>query len=307
MVMDPNKDIIVPPDARDWVHSVFLKSNTRTSAKMMSFPPVHEESLDFTFIEVISEFAAPVRFESEWIVSIDTHYLGGMRHFYRWEIADIGVLVVFRKGGKLQRTKVALLQSKRLYPIEQELNESQPADYRIGFGRLFEGDVRLESVAEPRLFTFTPDSQYKALVVNDGQYKAIKEYEKKKNIPIYYMLYHPWRVPYSIEIPLVEAYTPSGDLEVGCRVIASADLRKIMSGGKQRSPKYRELINFIPSPETRSADSPGWRIEEFIVDLVLNCQAGYVARKQTDEGLFDIFFRRSGPIAAAVSITFDAP
>lgn len=273
----------------------------------MSIPTCQEEWLDFTFIEQLSQFAVPIRFESEWVVRIDTHYLGGRRHFYSWEIADIGILVIFRKNGKIIRSKIALLQSKRLYPIEQEMDEAEQADYRIGFGRLFEGDVRLLSVTEPRLFSFTNESLYKALIINDEQYKAIESYEQEYKIPVYYMLYHPWNIPHSRELPSSEHYTPSGELKVGCRVISAANLREIVSDKQLSSLKYQDVMDFIPSPKSSSADSPGWRIEEFIVDLLLKCKTGYIATKQTDEGLHRVFNRRSGPIPAAIAITFDAP
>lgn len=39
-----------------------------------------------------------------------------MRHFYGWEIADIGLLLFAKKAGAVVSKKVALLQSKRLYP-----------------------------------------------------------------------------------------------------------------------------------------------------------------------------------------------
>ena len=46
----------------------------------------------------------------------DVHFLGGLRHFYNWEIADIGVLIFAKKAGTVVANTVAVLQSKRLYP-----------------------------------------------------------------------------------------------------------------------------------------------------------------------------------------------
>jgi len=63
---------------------------------------------------------------------MDIHYLGGMRHWGAWEIADIGVIVMLRRRGKVQRSKLGLLQSKRLYPAEQDYEEDQPVDYTDG-------------------------------------------------------------------------------------------------------------------------------------------------------------------------------
>ncbi len=95
-------------------------------------------------------------------MQISTHYLGGGRHVSawpglprRWEI-DIGVLVLFRQHGRLIRSKVALLQSKRLYPDELEWDEDSPLDYMTGFGRLMRRDDDWADVVAPRTFSFTP-------------------------------------------------------------------------------------------------------------------------------------------------------
>jgi hypothetical protein len=37
------------------------------------------------------------------------------------------------------------------------------------------------------------------------------------------------------------------------------------------------------------------------------CHEGHVAENESDEGLRLVFNRRSGPIAAAIAITFDLP
>jgi hypothetical protein len=65
-----------------------------------------------TLIEQLSQYAAPFRFSSDWLVRLETHYLGGPRYWGIWEIADVGLLVVFRRKGVVERTKLALLQSK---------------------------------------------------------------------------------------------------------------------------------------------------------------------------------------------------
>ena len=116
----------IPDDVRDWVRHVFAACGSRTSRKISRIPTVHETSLDLTFIEHFSQFASAVRLPSEWLIRVDTHHLGGGRHFGQWEIADIGLLVLFRRRGRLIRPKVALLQAKRLYPVEQDFSEDEP-------------------------------------------------------------------------------------------------------------------------------------------------------------------------------------
>jgi hypothetical protein len=157
--------ITVPDDVRGWIRHIFAECNRDVASKMSRIPTVHETSLDLTFIERLSRFAAPVRLESECLVRIDAHYLGGGRHFGEWEVADIGLLVIFRRAGQVLRTKVALLQSKRLYPDEQDFSEDKAIDYMIGFGRLMPGDESYFRVTEPRLFSFGGQSRYKAFRV----------------------------------------------------------------------------------------------------------------------------------------------
>jgi len=167
----------------------------------MKMPSTHEASLDLAFVSRAADFAGPIVFPSEWIVRIDTHFLGGRRHFFNWEIADIGILIVFRQGGKVVKSKIALLQSKRLYPMEEEYEEDERVDYEIGFARLFHGDEHFGSITAPRVFSFGSESKYQALRVGDKQYVAVEGYEKEHSIPVYYMLYHPGYLPYKTEIP----------------------------------------------------------------------------------------------------------
>ncbi len=81
-----------------------------------------------------------------------------------WEIADIGILVIFRGKATILATKIALLQSKRLYPDEIEnAVDMHPVDYMVGFGRLLKSDSEYRSHVKPRTFHFSPGSKYRAL------------------------------------------------------------------------------------------------------------------------------------------------
>jgi len=130
----------IPDDVREWVRSVFSSCNARVTGKLDRLPTTHETSLDLSLIEALSQVSAPVRTPSGHLVRIDVHFLGGGRHFGTWEVADIGALLIYRSGTEVVRTKVALLQSKRLYPIEQAFEEDSPLTYATGFGRLNTSD-----------------------------------------------------------------------------------------------------------------------------------------------------------------------
>jgi hypothetical protein len=305
--------MIVPDDVRDWVRRVLRACNVRTARTLNTMPNTHETALDLAFVAEAGRFAGPVRFASEWIVRIETHFLGGGRHFgpygmpRRWEIADIGVLLVFRRAGKVVRTKVLLLQSKRLYPAEQEYDEDELADYEIGFARLHSGDGYFPSITEPRVFAFANDSRYQALKVEDRQYQSVREYEERERVPVFYLLYHPPRVPHRVEVPLAGGAPTLKRVKVGARVLPAKDLRASLAGKPtDYTPTYGDLSGIRAAPVLAEA-GPGWLVERFIADLAVECRLGHVAVKENDRGLYLIFNRRSGPIAAALSFTFDAP
>jgi hypothetical protein len=300
--------LIVPEDVREWLRAVFRSGNERCSEKLMRCPTEYETSLDHTLIEHLTHFSSPFRFPGDWVVRIDTHFLGGGRHFEQWEIADIGVLVVFRHAGKVIRSKVALLQSKRLYPTEMAFDEGGPMDYVIGFGRLFEADDEWAAVSASRRFGFTERSGYKALIVGDEQYKAIARYERQYSIPVYYFLYNPWRFPWTVEFPLMGEPVIDGSCEVGCRVVPAEALRLAVRNREGSSaPSFGELAAALPDPFRVAEHRAGWRLEHFVVDLLVGCQTGYVAASRQDAGLDRVFTQRGAPIASAIAITIDAP
>jgi hypothetical protein len=299
----------IPPDVREWIRDAFAGCNQRVAAKMSRIPTVHETSLDLSFVEEISQLAVPVRLPSSWTIRLDTHYLGGMRHWGSWEIADIGFLVLMRRGGKVIRSKIALLQSKRLYPIEQDYEEDTPIDYYRGFGRLWQSDESFLQVTQPREFHFQETSRYKALVVGDDQYRFIGEYEKKHRIPVHYLLYHPLRLPTSQRLPLQNARSRRrGACVVGCRVVPSSSLRKALAKrDKGYSPSYADLKFMLPDPFDDPSNEVGWRLEGFVADLLIQCKAGYIPTGPNDAGVNLVFAERGAPISAAISLTIEAP
>ncbi|GAA1880729.1 hypothetical protein [Asanoa iriomotensis] len=307
--------IPIPADVRLWLSGVFAGCNERVASTMTQVPTIHEVPLDMTFIQHFLGVSAPRRFPSGWSVEISTHYLGGGRHYgewgdwpRRWEIADIGLLVVYRQGGKVLRSKVALLQSKRLYPDEQPFDEDTPIEYMAGFGRLFHSDEDWAAITEPRIFNFTEGSRYRALLTGVTQYNAIASYERQRNVPVYYLLYNPRQIPSSASVPITDVSEPSGACDVGCRVVPALQLRTALAGQPDgHSPAYEELRASLGEPFAPEVHPAGWRLEHFVADLLLDCKTGYIAESRSDGGLNYIFNRRTGPIAAALAVTLDAP
>ena len=300
--------IHLPADVVNFLHKVFSEASLRVTRKMSRMPSTHETALDFSLIEVLSHYAAPIRLGSGWLVRIDTHYLGGGKHFGSWEVADVGIIVQFRQVGKLVRSKIGLLQSKRLYPTEQEYEEDKLIDYLMGFGRLYEDTDGFLQVTHPRTFSFDKSSKYKALVVANRQWDSIHQFEEQRGIPVHYLLYHPLRIPFTTRVPRSSNRAPRGPSQVGARVVPASSLRIALKDRNQgHVPSYGDLEFLLPRPFDTQATAAGWRLEEFITELLITCEEGYIVQKASDEGLVAVFNRRAGPIAAAMSITFDSP
>jgi hypothetical protein len=286
----------LPAEVLDHVRAVFAECRRSAAAKMSRMPTTHETALDLSIIECVSALGVPVRADKRWVVRIDAHYLGGGRHFGEWEVADLGLIIVIRDRGAVRLRKVALLQSKRLYPNEQNLEEDTPLDYEIGFARMMPEDVSALEAEEVRHFTFTEDSQYRALDVRDHQYLTIEDYEAQYGIPVQYLLHHPLTIPCEQTIPIPSSSDiESQECEVGPSVIRAQTLRDALAG---------QVDGYHPSYSDFSR-SQTWPLDQFVADELLRCREGYIAQGPQDDGLYRVFNRRSGPIAAAISITID--
>jgi hypothetical protein len=292
----------IPSDVTEWIRNVFRGCNERITEKLSNNPNLPEESLDLTWIEHLSQYASPVTLSSSWTIKIETHYLGGMRHFRNWEIADIGVLVYFRRAAALTHSKVALLQSKRLYPSHNTVQEEDRIDYEIGFARLADPESLLQALALETEFQFDETCRYGALSAKSEQVKAIADFEKQNKTPVYYQFYNPWRIPFMQRIPLSQFKRPTGKLKLGTSVVPSrkvhALLARYVAGQKPTLADVKALCPDCPY---------GWTLEHFVADLLLGCIQGSTFKSISEPRIQNLFYRGSGPIAAAIAISIEAP
>jgi hypothetical protein len=291
----------IPQDVLAWVQEVFAECNRRVTDRLDRNPNAPEESFDLTWIEQVGRYSSPTIFPSQWTARIETHYLGGLRHFHRWEIADIGVLVFLRLAPGEPVNKVALLQSKRLYPLNRPIREEARVDYEIGFGRLADPEDSSSSISQGAEFSFSRASRYGALRQDSDQVRVIDEYQQEQGLRVYYQFYNPWRVPLIQKIPLAGYVSPDGDPEVGVRIVTASTIHALLSEGGGASPSLEQLEALASLP------AGGWRLEDFIAGEVLGCREGDQFENLSDRRLEALFYRRTGPIAAAIAITIEAP
>jgi hypothetical protein len=237
-------EIQLSADVIDYVRQVFAAADSSLAERLERQPNVHEEFLDMAFVDSVAMNSGPHKTKSDRVVDIDIHFVGGGWQYERWEVADIGVIVIFRRLDEILRsldeilrTKVVLLQSKRLYPRESEFVEAHGLARPGGFGYLARLDA--PDIREPRLFRFHADCRYKALQVGDNQWAVIADYESRYGIPIHYLLYHPGVLPTQVTVPIQLPLPERAASVVGSRVLPTSLMR---AGTTQFPPELRPVV-----------------------------------------------------------------
>lgn len=288
-------------DVVAYIRDVFEQADRHASSRLTTMPTSHEEWLDFALIDAVSTARGPHRTTSGTVVDVQIHFVGSGWHHERWEIADIGFIINFRTPTEILRTKVALLQSKRIYPIEQEFTEMHGTVYENGFMSLMRPTPQ---VLEDRSFRVEGNSRYKALQIGDPQWSRIIEFEDRHHLPVYYCLYHPLKVPSTATIPAIAEIAPENeDPQVGVRIIAAKALRALVSALPYgHTPSYDQVRS--------GTGVPGTSLSDFVAEKLLGCTEGYVVEGdewESNDGLRAVFNRRTGPIAAAIRIDIVFP
>lgn len=292
----------IPDEVVGWVRGVFATVNARVSGTLSRIPSHHEDALDHAFIGALNEIPT-VAGLSGWGVYIQTHFLGGRRYYYNWEIADIGVLLVLRDRSAVRRVKVGLLQSKRLYTREVKALPDQRRRYEVGFGGLLSDPSEFRRMAKGRTFKFDESCRYQAMDLEGRQAHTIAEYSAKERIPVYYLFYNPVELPWSVRVPALKL-VPLPSVKAGCRVIPDTIIRTEHEK-LAVAPSFAELTQLTGFGTTHRG---GWSLEHFVADELLACREGYVAKVgKSDDTLYRLFSERSGPISAAVALTIEAP
>lgn len=194
-----------------------------------------------------------------------------------------------------------MLQSKRLYPSNARVAEERKTDYETGFARLADPEDLARSIAVEAEFRFNGKCRYGALIGGSEQVAAIAEYEKQNKLPVYYQLYNPWSVPHVQRVPISEHARPSGDLTVGVRIIPAKAIHAILAKEKDG---YRPRLAHVATA-VDGVSNYGWSLEHFVADEFLACREGVQFGSIGEARIQNLFYRRTGPIAAAIAITIE--
>lgn len=292
----------IPEDARTLINDIFRNCNRSVTETLSRLPTIHEDALDQHFISYIGSVPPMTTPNSGWIISFETHFLGGGHHLGRWEIADIGVLVVVRQGVNVMSSKVALFQSKRLFPNQSKFDPQADEEMlRWGFGRLH---AKYNTLRDGRLYKFTEASRYRSLDLRGKQAERVELYQEEVVIPIHYLLYNPLVIPWSRSIPITYPESTLPNNSVGCRVVRVGQMHSLRN--QMQTPTFKAVRALLPPHNVASFDA-GWSLEDFIVQLLLECHEGKAFGASLDDTMELVFYRRSYPISAAFAVNIEIP
>lgn len=302
---------IIPGDVIGWFRGVFAEANKRVCERLVNLPNIRETSLDDGLIEALIPDSAPTLLPSGAIVRMDTHNIGGLRRLggppwdwdhplrRRWEVADIAILVFIYRGDHLIAKKIGLLQSKRLFPLNNDVEDDDEIGFRHGMNAFLRREDEQAAAALYRKFEFNGDCVYGAIHAGAQQIELIDKLNKEFGKAVYYLLYHPHELPFSIEYPLRERIKIAR-IGVGCRVKDSQAVHDVLARLEDGvSPSYSMIMD-----DNRDR---GWPLEVWAADLLLTCKVGEQFDHARDDRVRYFLERRSGPIGAALAASITLP
>ena len=290
----------IPNDVVDYVRMVVRYASDQVTERISNQPNVRETSLDDALVDSIARFAAPKRLPSNTIVKIDIHNIGGLRQWGRWELADIAFVVHVSSGGSPLAQKIGLLQSKRLYPENLDVDADDPVRFLYGLNGLLEPPELATPPLPPTTYKFTENSIYGAISPNDDQLERIHEFHEKFGESIFYLLYHPHEVPFEHTLPATSYHSISFP-PLGPRVVRSHAIESVLhdTSESRRTPSFKDI--------RASSGQDNWRLEIWAAEFLLRCKVGRQYSSEDQELITRLVRRRTGPIGAAIRINVALP
>ena len=237
---------------------------------------------------------------------MDTHNIGGLRRIggpfwdlpqrRRWETADIAILVFIYRQETLVAKKIGLLQSKRLYPDNNELEDDDEVSFMYGMNAFIRRDKTQAIGSLHQRFAFDDSCIYGVIQSGSDQVQSIERLNTEFGEAVYYLLYNPPTIPFRVTYPLHQRIRVD-ETPVGCRVLEASYIHRVLSGLRKGD---------APTLATIKASS-GWPLETWAADLLLTCQVGQQYDESRDRGVRYFLERRSGPIGAALAVSITLP
>ena len=302
---------VIPDDVVAWFRSVFADANRRVCERLVNLPNIRETSLDDGLIEALIPESAPTLLPSGAIVRMDTHNIGGLRRLgaphwdwdfpqrRRWETADIAILVFVYRGDRLVAKKIGLFQSKRLFPINQDVEDDDEIGFLHGMNAFIRRDGHQASAALHRTYSFDETCTFASIQAGHRQVGLIDTLNRDFGKVVFYLLYSPPELPFTVNYPLRQRVRV-GKMQIGNRVVDADGVHRALAElGDGASPSFKSIQSACVDRD--------WSLEIWAADLLLTCQVGQQFDDTNDDRVRYFLERRSGPIGAAVAASITLP
>ena len=290
---------VIPKDAIEYFRGAFAEANRVATKRLVNVPNIRETTLDDALVDALIPFSPPKRLQSGAVVEMDVHNIGGLRRIYHWETADIAILIFIYRGRQMVAQKIGMLQTKRLFPKNNDVLDDDPEGFRYGMNAFLNRDSRSPLAVLNREFVFDETCVYGALKAGSEQIATINSLNSQFGESVFYMFYNPSTVPVSIQYPVRSRRQIKG-AKLGCRVFLSNEVHTVLDTlQKDRSPTLKMIVT--------GGKTSNWRLESWIADLVLQCKLGRRFDDSMQDKVSMLLERRSGPIGAAIAVSIALP
>ena len=289
----------IPRDAIEHFRTAFADANRVASERIVNVPNIRETTLDDALVDALVPYSPPRRLRSGAVVEMHIHNIGGLRRVYRWETADIAVLVFIYRGRRMIAQKIGMLQTKRLFPKNNDVLDNDPEGFRYGMNAFLNRDAHSPLVVLNREFVFDRSCVYGSLKAQSDQVRAINELNQRFGESVFYMFYNPPTIPTTTRYP-VKSKRKVALVKLGCRVLLSKEVHAVLDTlKKDHSPSLSAIM--------KGGAASNWRLEEWVADHLLACKVGQRFDKTMDDVVYMLLERRSGPIGAAIAVSIALP
>jgi hypothetical protein len=289
----------LPTDVLEWFNKLFAEANRQVSECIANVPNIRESTLDDTLIAALVPRSSPRKLRSGAVVVMNIHNIGGLRRVMRWEAADIAILVFVYRRKSLIGQKIGLLQSKRLYPLNKDVEDDDSIGFEYGMNAFLKSNKTSPASLLQRKYEFSKACVYGAINAAAHQEDVIDRLNKEFGESVYYLLYNPPRVPMTVQYPLAR-FSSVTNVKLGCRVANAADIHHVIG-----------LLAAGAAPTLQQVQARvrggGWPLETWASHLLLTCKVGQPFGDDREAIVTRLLERRSGPIGAAIAVSITLP
>src|SRR5262245_23729867 len=112
------------------------------------------------------------------------------------------IFVFIYRGPQMIAQKIGMLQTKRLFPKNNDVVDDDPEGFRYGMNTFLNRDSRSPLAVLTRKFVFDETCLYGSLKAQDDQVTSINELNEWFGESVYYMFYNPSTVHTRVQYPV---------------------------------------------------------------------------------------------------------